>query len=227
MNDYSAPLQAKREQLLAAGVIMMDPAAVYVEDQVEVGAGTLLLPGTILRGRTVIGRDCCIGPQVMITDSAVGDGCTVNASQCEESTIERDCQIGPYTHIRPHCVVGEGSKIGAFVQLKNCNLGRGTKMAHLTYVGDSDVGEDCNFGCGTVTCNYDGFHKYRTTIGGHVFVGCNTNFVAPVTVEDGAFIAAGTTVTGPVPEDAMAIGRARQEVKEGWARENRLKKGKK
>ena len=227
MNDQTASLQAKREELLQAGVRMMDPTAVYVDEEVTVGAGTLLLPGTILRGRTAIGTNCQIGPQVMLTDCTVEEGCSINASQCEESVIEKNCQIGPYTHIRPHCVVGEGSKIGAFVQLKNCNLGRGTKMAHLTYVGDSDVGEDCNFGCGTVTCNYDGFHKYRTTIGSHVFVGCNTNFVAPVTVEDGAFIAAGTTVTGPVPEDAMAIGRARQEVKEGWARENRLKKGKK
>ena len=197
MNDYSVPLQAKREQLLAQGVLMMDPAAVYVEDQVEVGAGTMLLPGTILRGRTVIGQNCCIGPQVMLTGCTVEDGCTINASQCEESVIERDCQIGPYAHIRPH----------------------------LTYVGDSDVGDGCNFGCGTITCNYDGFQKYRTTIGSGVFVGCNTNLVAPVTVEDGAFIAAGTTVTQPVPEDAMAIGRARQEVKEGWAAENRKKKG--
>lgn len=226
MNDYTAPLQAKREQLLAAGVIMMDPAAVYVEDNVTVGAGTLLLPGTILRGRTVIGENCCIGPQTMISDSTVEDGCTVNASQCEESLIERNCQIGPYTHIRPRCVVGEGSKIGAFVQLKNCNLGRGTKMAHLTYVGDSDVGEECNFGCGTITCNYDGFKKHRTTIGSHVFVGCNTNFIAPVSVEDGAFIAAGTTVSGDVPKDALVIGRARQEIKDGWAGENRKRKGK-
>ncbi len=221
MNNY----QAKREQLLAAGVLMMDPAAVYVEDGVEVGAGTMLLPGTILRGGTVIGSGCTIGPQTMITGCTVADNCTVNASQCEESTLERDCQIGPYTHIRPHCVVGAGSKIGAFVQLKNCNLGAGTKMAHLTYVGDSDVGDNCNFGCGTVTCNYDGFHKHRTTIGSNVFVGCNTNFVPPVAVGDGAFIAAGTTVTEDVPEDAMAIGRSRQEVKPGWAEENRRKKG--
>ena len=226
MNHYSAPLEKKREQLLQAGVIMMDPAAVYVEESVTVGAGTLLLPGTILRGETVIGENCCIGPQTMITDSTVEDGCTVNASQCEESLIKRDCQIGPYTHIRPHCTVGEGSKIGAFVQLKNCTLGRETKMAHLTYVGDSDVGENCNFGCGTVTCNYDGFQKHRTTIGSHVFVGCNTNFVPPVAIGDGAFIAAGTTVTEDIPEDAMAIGRVRQEVKEGWAVENRRRKGK-
>ena len=225
MNDQTASLQAKREELLQAGVRMMDPTAVYVDEEVTVGAGTLLLPGTILRGRTAIGTNCQIGPQVMLTDCTVEEGCSINASQCEESVIEKNCQIGPYTHIRPHCLVGEGSKIGAFVQLKNCNLGKGTKMAHLTYVGDSDVGDGCNFGCGTITCNYDGFHKYRTTIGSHVFVGCNTNFVAPVTVEDGAFIAAGTTVTGHVPEDAMAVGRVRQEVKPGWAAENRKKKG--
>lgn len=217
-------LQTKREQLLAEGVLMMDPSAVYVEDQVTVGPGTTLLPGTILRGHTIVGADCVIGPQTMLTNCVVEDGCTINASQCEDSTIAGGCQIGPYTHIRPRCVVGAGSKIGAFVQLKNCTLGKGTKMAHLTYVGDSDVGEDCNFGCGTVTCNYDGFQKHRTTIGSHVFVGCNTNFVPPVTVGDGAFIAAGTTVTEDIPEDAMAIGRTRQEVKPDWAAENRKKK---
>ena len=220
-------LQTKRDQLQAEGVYMMDPSAVYVEDQVIVGAGTALLPGTILRGHTTIGANCVIGPQVMLTNCTVEDGCTINASQCEESTIREGCEIGPYTHIRPHHAVGPGSKIGAFVQLKNCNLGAGTKMAHLTYVGDSDVGDGCNFGCGTVTCNYDGFQKHRTTIGSHVFVGCNTNFVPPVAVGDGAFIAAGTTVTEDVPEDAMVIGRVRQEVKEGWAEENRRNKGKK
>ena len=227
MKDRSAALQAKREQLLQSGVEMLDPAAVYVEEGVTVGAGTLLLPGTILRGKTTVGAGCRIGPDVVLTDCVVEDGCTINASQCEDSRICKDCQIGPYTHIRPHCVVGEGSKIGAFVQLKNCNLGIGTKMAHLTYVGDSDVGDHCNFGCGTVTCNYDGFKKFRTTIGDNVFVGCNTNFVPPVKVGDGAYIAAATTVTQDVPADAMVIGRTRQQVKEGWAAANREKKGKK
>ncbi|MGI5962379.1 MAG: DapH/DapD/GlmU-related protein [Lawsonibacter sp.] len=227
MKDVSQALANKRQALLNAGVEMMDPSSVYVEDTVEVGAGTLLLPGTILRGKTVIGKNCCLGPNVMLTDCTVGDEVTINASQCEESTIEAGCQIGPYTHIRPHCVVGKGSKIGAFVQLKNCNLGEGTKMAHLTYVGDSDVGDHCNFGCGTVTCNYDGFKKFRTTIGNNVFVGCNTNFVPPVVVGDGAYIAAATTVTHDIPADAMAIGRTRQQVKEGWAAANREKKGKK
>ena len=227
MKDHSQALAAKRQALLEAGVEMLDPAAVYVEESVTVGEGTLLLPGTILRGNTAVGKNCRLGPNVMLTDCTVGDEVTINASQCEESTIEAGSQIGPYTHIRPHCVVGKGSKIGAFVQLKNCNLGEGTKMAHLTYVGDSDVGDHCNFGCGTVTCNYDGFKKFRTTIGSNVFVGCNTNFVPPVTVGDGAYIAAATTVTEDIPGDAMAIGRQRQTVKPGWAAANREKKGKK
>jgi bifunctional UDP-N-acetylglucosamine pyrophosphorylase/glucosamine-1-phosphate N-acetyltransferase len=226
MKDHSAALEAKRQALLASGVEMLDPAAVYVEDSVVVEAGTLLLPGTILRGDTVVGENCQIGPNTMLTDCTVGAGSTVNASQCEESEIGERCQIGPYTHIRPHCVVGEGSKIGAFVQLKNCTLGVETKMAHLTYVGDSDVGNYCNFGCGVVTCNYDGFEKFRTVIGDKVFVGCNTNLVPPVAVGDGAYIAAATTVTEDVPEDAMAIGRTRQQIKEGWAAANRERREK-
>jgi len=177
------------------------------------------MPGTILRGRTVVGENCQIGPQVMLTDCVVGDGCAINASQCEDSTIERGCEIGPYTHIRPHCVVGEGSKLGAFVQVKNCKLGAGTKMAHLTYVGDTDVGDNCNFGCGTVTCNYDGFQKFRSTIGDDVFVGCNTNLVPPVTVGEGAYTAAGTTIDEDVPAGALAIGRVHQQIKEGWSDE--------
>ena len=221
MRDRQAALEAKRQALLEAGVDMMDPSSVYVEDSVQVGEGTLLLPGTILRGDTVVGRNCQIGPNVMLTSCTVEDECAINASQCEESVIRKGCQIGPYTHIRPHCVVGEGSKIGAFVQLKNCNLGKGTKMAHLTYVGDSDVGRKVNFGCGTVTTNYDGVKKYRCTIEDGAFIGCNTNLVAPVTVGAGSYIAAGATITKDVPADALAVARAKQENKEGWAKRRR------
>ena len=149
--DAMAEHKAKNEALIQAGVVMMDPNAVYVDAQVQVGQGTVLLPGTILRGSTVVGEGCTIGPNVMLTDTTVEDGVIINTAQVEESVIRTGCEIGPYTHIRPHCDVGEGSKIGAFVQLKNCNLGKGTKMAHLTYVGDADVGERVNFGCGTVT----------------------------------------------------------------------------
>ena len=221
VNDHSAALDVKRQQLLEAGVIMLDPSAVYVEETVTVGEGTLLLPGTILRGNTTVGSGCQIGPNVMITDCTVGDRVTINASQCEDSRIEDGCEIGPYTHIRPHCVVGTGSKLGAFVQIKNANLGVGTKMAHLTYVGDSDVGDNCNFGCGSITSNYDGFKKHRCTIGDRAFLGCNTNLVAPVTVGEGAYTAAGSTITEDVPADALAVARNRQKNLEGWAERNR------
>ena len=217
-------LEEKRAQLLAAGVVMMDPASVYVDSQVTVGAGTVLLPGTILRGETRVGEQCEIGPNTMLTDCTVEDRVRINTAQCEQSEIRAGCEIGPYTHIRPHCVVGEGSKIGAFVQLKNCTLGAGTKMAHLTYVGDADVGEGCNFGCGTVTCNYDGNAKYRTVIGDGCFLGCNTNLVAPVSLGDGVYTAAGTTVTQDAPPDSLVIARARQETKPGWAARHRERK---
>ena len=217
MEETLAKLNATRTRLLEAGVIMMDPNAVYPDEQAVVGKGTVLLPGTILRGKTVVGENCTIGPNVMLTDTTVEDNVTINTAQVEESTIRTGCEIGPYTHIRPHCDVGEGSKIGAFVQLKNCNLGKGTKMAHLTYVGDADVGERVNFGCGTVTVNYDGVGKFRTTIGDDCFIGCNTNLVAPVTLGNGAYTAAGTTVTKDVPAGALSIGRSRQTEILGWA----------
>lgn len=208
--------EEKRRQLLDAGVIMMDPDTVYVEEDVTVGEGTLLLPGTILRGKTVIGEDCEIGPNTMLVDCTVGSHVTINSSQCNESIIADHCEVGPFAHLRPHSNLEQGSKIGAFVQLKNCNLGEGTKMAHLTYVGDSDVGAGCNFGCGTVTCNYDGKVKERTKIGSNVFIGCQTKFIPPVCVGDGAYIAAGTTITEDVPKSAFVIGRSRQNVKTDW-----------
>ena len=209
-------LDLMRKKLADEGVLMMDPSAVWVEETVKVGKGTLLLPGTILRGNTVVGENCEIGPNTMLVDCTVGDGSTVNTAQCSESEIGPKCEIGPYTHLRAHSVVGEGSKIGAFVQLKNCNLGKGTKMAHLTYVGDADVGDNCNFGCGTVTCNYDGKKKFRTVIGDNCFLGCNTNLVAPVTLGNGAYTAAGSTVTDDVPDGNLVIARARQINKETW-----------
>lgn len=212
----TAQFEASRRRLADAGVLMMDPSAVYVEETVTVGEGTLLLPGTILRGNTVVGCHCEIGPNTMLVDCTVGDHSTVNTAQCFESSVGAHCEIGPYTHLRAHSVVEDGSKIGAFVQLKNCNLGKGTKMAHLTYVGDADVGDDCNFGCGTVTCNYDGKSKFRTTIGSHCFIGCNTNLVAPITVGDGAYTAAGSTITEDVPPSNLAVARARQTNKSGW-----------
>ena len=212
--------QARLERVVAlmeAGVQVLDPTTVYLDDSVTVGKGTLLLPGTVLRGKTVIGENCEIGPNTMIRDCTVGDNVTVNASQLNESTIGDGVKIGPFAYIRPNCHVGPGVKVGDFVELKNSTIGEGTKISHLTYVGDSDVGGHVNFGCGTVTVNYDGTSKFRTVIGDHAFIGCNTNLVAPVRVGEGAYTAAGSTITDEVPADSLAIARERQVNKPGWA----------
>lgn len=217
--------QAVKERIAmyhqSTGVKVLDIANTYIDPRVTIAAGTILLPGTILRGSTVIGANCEIGPNAMITDCEIGDGCVVNASQVNESVLGRDVHVGPFAHIRPHCQVGDGCKVGAYVEIKNAVFGPGTKMSHLTYVGDADVGGGVNFGCGTITSNYDGFRKARTVIGDGAFIGCNTNLVPPVTVGEGAYIAAGTTVTRDVEADALAISRVRQENKPGWARTRR------
>lgn len=206
-------------------VRMMDRDAVYIGPRVTVGEGSSLLPGTILRGRTAIGRRCEIGPNSMVRDCIIGDCVTVNASQLNESTVEDGVKIGPFAYIRPGCQVGAGVKVGDFVELKNSTIGAGTKISHLTYVGDSDVGGGVNFGCGTVTVNYDGAAKYRTVIGDNAFIGCNTNLVAPVRVGDGAYTAAGSTITDDVPADSLAIARSVQTVKKQWAAKRRKRLG--
>ena len=211
-------------RLMQAGVRVMDPTNCYIGPQVEVGEGTVILPGTILRGKTVIGKGCEIGPNTMIRDCTVGEGVTVNASQLNESTVDDGTTVGPFAYIRPNCHVGPHVKVGDFVELKNSNIGEGTKISHLTYVGDSDVGGHVNFGCGTVTVNYDGTQKYRTVIGDNAFIGCNTNLVAPVKVGDGAYTAAGSTITDEVPADSLAIARARQTVKKQWAAKRRARR---
>lgn len=209
---------------MSLGVQVLDPATVYVDIDVDIGPDTLLLPNTILRGSTVIGQDCEIGPSTMIRDCLLGDGCVVNASQLNESQFGSQVTIGPFAYVRPGSRVSDGCKVGDFVELKNSTLGEGTKLPHLIYVGDSDVGAHCNFGCGSITCNYDGNFKYRTTVGDNVFIGCNTNLVSPCQVESGAYTAAGTTVTDRVPADALAIGRPESVVKTGWANRHRAKK---
>lgn len=215
------------DRLTAAGVQVIDPSAVYVDPAVTVGRGTVLLPGTILRGQTTIGENCEIGPNTMIQDCTIGNGVTVNASQLNESTVDDGAHIGPFAYVRPHCHVGAGVKVGDFVELKNSNIGSGTKISHLTYVGDTDVGSGVNFGCGTVTVNYDGSNKYRTTIGDNAFIGCNSNLVAPVKIGEGAYTAAGSTITDDVPADSLAIARTPQTIKVQWAAKRRKARGKK
>ena len=204
-----------------AGVFIMDPNNTYIDPRVVIGEGTTVLPGTLLRGNTVIGKNCTIGPNTMLTDCTVGDGTEVNASQGTESVIGSDTHVGPFAYLRPNSTVGDRVKVGDFVEIKNSVIGNDTKISHLTYVGDSDVGERINFGCGTVTTNYDGFKKFRCTIEDDSFIGCNTNLIAPVRVGRGSYIAAGSTITSDVPDDSLAVARARQTVKEQWAAMNR------
>ena len=216
-----AAMPAARELLMRRmamnGVTVIDPNNTYVDPRCAVAPGVTLLPGTILRGGTVIGRDCEIGPNSMIRDCHVGADTTVNASQLNESVIGSHTTVGPFAYVRPGCTVGDHCRIGDFVELKNSKLDDGTKVSHLTYVGDSDIGKRVNFGCGTVTTNYNGLKKFRCTVGDDVFLGCNTNLIAPVTIGDGAYTAAGSTIDRDVPAGALAVARARQENKPGWA----------
>ena len=218
---------ASVDRLSEAAVRFIDKEQAYIGPRVQVGGGTVILPGTILRGNTVIGRRCEIGPNTMIRDCTIGDEVTVNASQLNESTVDDGATVGPFAYIRPHCRVGRDVKVGDFVELKNSTIGDGTKISHLTYVGDTDAGSHINFGCGTVTVNYDGTAKFRTTIGDNAFIGCNTNLVAPVKIGEGAYTAAGSTVTEDVPADSLCIARCPQTIKVQWAAKRRRAKGKK
>lgn len=204
-------------RLRRQGVCIIDPANTYVDPTCAVDAGVTLLPGAIVRGSTRIASGCEIGPNAMIRDSVIGENTTVNASQVNESRIGANTTVGPFAYVRPGTTVGDHCRVGDFVELKNSVIGDGTKISHLTYVGDSDVGQRVNFGCGTVTTNYDGVKKYRCTIGDDVFIGCNTNLIAPVTLGDGCYTAAGSTVTQDVPAGALAVARSRQSNKDGWA----------
>lgn len=216
--------EAVCEKLARQGVIFIDPNTAYIDPRAEIGAGTVVLPNTIIRGACIVGAHCELGPNTMIRDCTVGDCTTINASQLNESTIGSHTTVGPFAYVRPNCSVGDHCRIGDFVELKNSSLDEGTKVSHLTYVGDSDVGKRVNFGCGTVTTNYDGVKKYRCTVGDDVFLGCNTNLIAPVTVGAGAYTAAGSTITEDVPPEALAVARARQENKTGWVKKFFAKK---
>ncbi len=199
------------------GVKFYTSHGVVIEETVRIGEGTTILPGTILLGDTTIGENCKIGPNTMITNSKVGNYVTVNASQINESFVKDGSKVGPFTQIRPNCVIGENTKVGNFVEVKNSNLERGASVAHLSYIGDTDIGIHSNIGCGVVTVNYDGQTKSRTTIGDFAFVGCNSNLIAPVKIGDGAYTAAGSTITKDVPNDALAVARTKQENKLNWA----------
>ncbi len=198
-------------------VTLIDPEATHIESTVQIGADTVIEPGVVLKGKTVIGSNCFIGAHSVVRDSVLEDGVRLVAANIEESHMKRGSNAGPFAHLRPNSVLGERVHVGNFVEVKNSTLGADTKVGHLTYIGDADLGEDINVGCGTVFVNYDGKNKHRATIGSHVFIGCNANIVAPVTVGDDVFIAAGSTITEDVPAGALAIARSRQVNKEDYA----------
>ena len=200
------------------GVTMIDPERTYIEAGAVIGCDTILLPGVVIEGKTVIGEDCKIGPDSRLTNMIIGDGVEFRFSTAMDSKVGSNTTVGPYAYIRPDCNIGDHVRIGDFVEVKNSNIGDGTKVSHLTYIGDSDVGERINFGCGTVTVNYDGHKKFRTVIGDDVFIGCNTNLVAPVEVGKGSYIAAGSTITDDIPENCLSIARERQTNKPGWVK---------
>ena len=200
------------------GVKFFTSHGIVIDENVKIGAGTVIYPGTILLGETVIGENCTIGPNSMVKNCTFGDEVVFNASQATDSVVDNGASIGPFSQLRPNSHICEKVKIGDFVEIKNSTVGRGTAVAHLTYVGDSDVGEHVNFGCGVVTVNYDGETKNRTTIGDYAFIGCNTNLIAPVTVGYGAYTAAGSTITKNVPDDSLAVARAKQTNIDNWAK---------
>lgn len=194
------------ERLMLAGVTIQDPAGTYIDDTVEIAADTLILPGCLLQGRTVIGKGARIGPNSQIVDSTIGEGCVVAWSVVEEARMERGAQIGPFGHLRKGAHLGEGVHMGNFGEVKNSYLGPGVKMGHFSYIGDAQIGENVNIGAGTITCNFDGVHKNKTTIGRDVFIGSDTMLVAPLTIGQGARTGAGSVVTHDVPEHGLVYG---------------------
>lgn len=206
------------------GVTIIDPNNTYIGLDVEIGSDTIIYPGNVLEGSTVIKGNCTLYPNSRIDNSVIEKGVTIQSSVILDSHVGENTTVGPYAYIRPESKVGNNVRIGDFVEIKKSTIGDGTKVSHLTYIGDAEVGGNCNFGCGTVVVNYDGKEKHKTIIGNHSFIGCNTNLVSPVTVEDNTYIAAGSTITDKVPEGAFAIARARQVVKEGWTKKKGLSK---
>ncbi len=198
------------------GVEIIDTETTWIDDTVEIGRDSVLLPGTILRGKTKIGEECLIGENTRIEDSLVMDGTTVENSVLRECVVGKNCRIGPFSHIRPESVLGDNITIGAYVEVKNSTVGDYSRARHLTYIGDAQVGKNVNFGCGTVTCNYDGLDKSACIIRDNVFIGGNSNLISPVTLNENSYIAAGSTITDDVPELSLAIARAQQINKDNW-----------
>jgi bifunctional UDP-N-acetylglucosamine pyrophosphorylase/glucosamine-1-phosphate N-acetyltransferase len=213
---------AKCQQLMRDGVTIFYPQSCVIDSAVDVGADTVIEPFVQILGNSTVGSDCRIRSYSVIRNSEIGDGVAIlPGCVLTDSRVKAGAILGPYSHLRPGSEIGEGAHLGNFVETKKIRLGKGSKANHLTYLGDAEIGDGVNIGAGTITCNYDGVSKYKTIIEDDVFVGSDTTLVAPVRVGKGAYVAAATCVTDDVPADALAVGRARQIVKEGWAKGKR------
>lgn len=225
MNEYKQRKDRWRkiaEKHIEAGVDIFDIDNVYIDEDVRIGEGTMIGPCVRLEGSTVIGKDCKIEQNSRIANATIGDDVSIDNSVILDSSVGSNTSVGPFAYIRPGSTIGEACKVGDFVEVKNASMGNGSKSAHLTYIGDADIGENVNLGCGVVFVNYDGKNKHRSTVGDGCFIGCNVNLVSPVDVGDGAYIAAGSTVTKDIPKDALSVGRARQKNIENWATQRGL-----
>ncbi|MGE7663871.1 bifunctional UDP-N-acetylglucosamine diphosphorylase/glucosamine-1-phosphate N-acetyltransferase GlmU [Peribacillus sp. NPDC097197] len=225
VNDRVALSQAEQilrkrinELHMRNGVTIVDPLTTYIESDVKIGQDSIIYPGTMIKGRSVIGTDCQVGPQSEIINCVIGNGTEIRQSVAQDSQIGNTVKVGPFAHIRPESDIQDSVKIGNFVEIKKSVFGKGSKASHLSYIGDAEVGENVNIGCGSITVNYDGKNKYLTKIEDDVFIGCNSNLVAPVTIAKGAYVAAGSTITKDVPQEALSVARARQVNKEDYVK---------
>lgn len=221
LQEYEA-VEKKRLEInlkhMENGVRFVDLRAAYIDETVQIGTGTIIYPCVVLEGNVTIGENCIIGQNSRIVDSEIGNGTEVQSSVILESIVGNDTSVGPFAYIRPGSKIGSECKVGDFVEVKNSTMGDGAKAAHLTYIGDADVGKKVNLGCGVVFVNFDGRDKYRSTVGDGSFIGCNANIVSPITVGEGAYVAAGSTVTEDVPGDALYIARSRGRILENWVK---------
>lgn len=211
----------KLHQLMDEGVTIVDPDSTFIDNEVKVGSDTIIEPFTFLKGETTIGSECVIGPQSEIKNSIVGHGVQINRSVILESSVGDNCNVGPFAYLRPGTRLHNDVKIGDFVEIKNSTIGAGSKIPHLSYVGDAEIGQKVNIGAGSITCNYDGKNKYRTKINDGAFIGSNTNLVAPVEIGNGAITGAGSTITKDAPDNALAVARGKQMNLLNWAENKR------
>lgn len=206
------------------GITLIDSSSTYIGVDVQIGRDTIIYPGNVIEGNTVIGENCILYPNSRISDSVIENNVEIQSSVILQSRIGNNTTVGPFAYIRPESVIGNDVRVGDFVEIKKSTIGDNTKVSHLTYIGDAEVGENCNFGCGTVTVNYDGKNKNKTIIGNNSFIGCNTNLISPVKVEDNTYIAAGSTITNDVKEGELAVARAKQRNVKDWVTKRGLTK---